>query len=65
MRGIEGNDMEAKLQQDDSVSAQVAELLHDGAHLCEYEEPSDEVVSGYRARCRALLKRIGAVDAKA
>ena len=57
--------METDLTRDDSVSAQVAELLNDGAHLCEYEEPDADSVSSYRARCRALLKRIGVDDGEA
>ena len=49
---------------DDTVSAAVAELLYDGAHLCEYEEPSDEEVSSYRRRCRELLEQTGVCDGK-
>ena len=57
--------MAEQIERKREISEDVAELLWEGAHLCEYEEPSYEEVSSYRTRCRALLRRIGVKDAEA
>ena len=57
--------MAHQIERQVDISEEVAQLLYDGAHLCEYEEPSEDEVSSYRIRCERLLKRIGVVDGKA
>jgi hypothetical protein len=43
----------------DEARRPLIDLLREGAHLSEYEEPDEGVVADFRQRCAKVLKRLG------